>query len=108
MENAIKIAKDRIEQFEPSRFVGWFRSTTQSNDNEFLDMLKKKQEEVEKIKKESEEKLKKVTDKLEELKNKQTQSNESNSSLESEGSTTATPLDKQRDEEKKAIEKIDY
>ncbi|WP_065095280.1 MULTISPECIES: hypothetical protein [unclassified Wolbachia] len=111
-ENAIKIAKDKIERFEPSRFVGWFRSTTQSNDNEFLDMLKKKQEEVEKIKeeaekikKESEEKLKKVTDKLEELKNKQTQSNESNSSLESEGSTTATPLDKQRDEEKKAIEK---
>lgn len=112
LKNAIKIAEDKIERFEPSRLVGWFRSTTQSNDNEFLDMLKKKQEEVEKIKeeaekikKESEEKLKKVTDKLEELKNKQTQSNESNSSLESEGSTTATPLDKQRDEEKKAIEK---
>ncbi|WP_265036918.1 hypothetical protein [Wolbachia endosymbiont (group A) of Anomoia purmunda] len=105
LENAIKIAKDKIEQFEPSRFVGWFRSTTQSNGNEFLDMLKKKQKEVEKIKKESEEKLKKVTDELEELKNKQTQSNEPNSSLEPEGSTTATPLDKQRDEEKKAIEK---
>ncbi len=36
LENAIKIAEDKIERFEPSRFVGWLQSTTQSNNNGFL------------------------------------------------------------------------
>ncbi|WP_254229996.1 hypothetical protein [Wolbachia pipientis] len=103
LENTIKIAEDKVERFEPSRFVGFFQSREEiiSNDNDFFCMLKK-QEEAEKIKKELEEELKKVKDELEELKNKQTQSNEPNSS---EGSITATPFDKQRDEEKKAKEK---
>ncbi len=104
LENAIKIAEDKIERFEPSRFVGFFQSRekTISNDNEFFCMLKKQEEAAEKDKTELKEQLKKVKDELEELKNNQIQSTEPNSS---EGSTTATPLEKQRDEEKKAIEK---
>ncbi|WP_438456320.1 hypothetical protein [Wolbachia endosymbiont of Kerria lacca] len=104
LDNAIKIAEDKVERFEPSRFVGFFKSgeSTVSDDPLFIDMLEKQKKEAEKIKKELEEELKKVKDELEELKNKQTQSNEPNSS---EGSITATPFDKQRDEEKKAKEK---
>lgn len=104
LENAIKTAENKIERFEPSRFVGFFQSgeRTISNGHEFIDTLEKQKEEAKKIKKELEEELKKVKDELAELKNKQTQSNEPNSS---EGSITATPLEKQRDEEKKAIEK---
>uniref|UniRef100_A0A3B0IVZ4 Uncharacterized protein n=1 Tax=Wolbachia endosymbiont of Aleurodicus dispersus TaxID=1288877 RepID=A0A3B0IVZ4_9RICK len=104
LENAIKIAEDKIKQFQPNRWIGSFQSTerTISDDHEFMGILKKQREEAEKIKKELEEKLKKVEDELAELKNKQAQSNESNSS---EGSITATPLNKQLDEEKKAKEK---
>ncbi len=118
-DNAIKVVKDKVESLKLGRFgIPYFDTTqsgqnghesgnnqTEGDSNQFLGMFKKSKEEVEKIKKELEEKFKKVTDELEELKNKQTQSNESNSSLESEDSTTATPLNKQRDEEKKAIEK---
>ncbi|WP_264730094.1 coiled-coil domain-containing protein [Wolbachia endosymbiont (group B) of Episyrphus balteatus] len=104
LENTIKIAEDKVERFEPSRLVGFFQSgeRTISDDREFIDTLEKQKEEAEKIKNELEEELKKVKDELAELKNKQTQSNEPNSS---EGSITATSLEKQRDEEKKAIEK---
>ncbi|MGL9759243.1 MAG: hypothetical protein ACR5LA_11020 [Wolbachia sp.] len=104
LENTIKIAEDKVERFEPSRLVGFFQSgeRTISDDREFIDTLEKQKEEAEKIKNELEEELKKVKDELAELKNKQTQSNEPNSS---EGSITATPLEKQRDEERKAIEK---
>ncbi|WP_341815662.1 MULTISPECIES: coiled-coil domain-containing protein [unclassified Wolbachia] len=104
LENTIKIAEDKVERFEPSRLVGFFQSgeRTISDDREFIDTLEKQKEEAEKIKNELEEELKKVKDELAELKNKQTQSNEPNSS---EGSITATPFDKQRDEEKKAKEK---
>ncbi|MFT4313729.1 MAG: coiled-coil domain-containing protein [Wolbachia pipientis] len=104
LENTIKIAEDKVERFEPSRLVGFFQSgeRTISGDREFIDTLEKQKEEAEKIKNELEEELKKVKDELAELKNKQTQSNEPNSS---EGSITATPLEKQRDEERKAIEK---
>ncbi|WP_264374477.1 coiled-coil domain-containing protein [Wolbachia endosymbiont (group B) of Carcina quercana] len=104
LDNAIKIAEDKVERFEPSRFVGFFKSgeSTVSDDPLFIDMLEKQKKEAEKIRKKLEEELKKVKDELEELKNKQTQSTEPNSS---EGSITATSLEKQRDEEKKAIEK---
>ncbi|OAB82039.1 hypothetical protein WSTR_02655 [Wolbachia endosymbiont of Laodelphax striatellus] len=104
LENTIKIAEDKVERFEPSRLVGFFQSgeKTVSDDREFIDTLEKQKEEAEKIKNELEEELKKVKDELAELKNKQTQSNEPNSS---EGSITATSLEKQRDEERKAIEK---
>uniref|UniRef100_A0AAU7YPN8 ATPase involved in DNA repair n=1 Tax=Wolbachia endosymbiont of Oeneis ivallda TaxID=3171168 RepID=A0AAU7YPN8_9RICK len=104
LENTIKIAEDKVERFEPSRLVGFFQSgeRTISDDREFIDTLEKQKEEAEKIKNELEKELKKVKDELAELKNKQTQSNEPNSS---EGSITATSLEKQRDEEKKAIEK---
>ena len=104
LENTIRIAEDKVERFEPSRLVGFFQSgeRTISDDREFIDTLEKQKEEAEKIKNELEEELKKVKDELAELKNKQTQSNEPNSS---EGSITATSLEKQRDEEKKAIEK---
>ncbi|MFL3876645.1 hypothetical protein [Wolbachia endosymbiont of Trichogramma kaykai] len=80
--------------------IGFFKSreSTVSDDHLFIDMLEKQKEEAEKIRKKLEHELKKVKDELEELKNKQTQSTEPNSS---EGSITATSLEKQRDEEKK-------
>ncbi|MFT4327881.1 MAG: hypothetical protein AB3P07_04700 [Wolbachia pipientis] len=104
LENAIKIAEDKIERFEPTRWVGFFQSREQtiSNNNEFFCMLKKQEEEAEKIKKELEEELKKVKDELEELKNKQTQSTKPNNSG---SSNAANPLQKQQDEKKKVIEK---
>lgn len=61
----------------------------------------KKQEEAEKIKKELEEELKKVKDELEELKNKQTNEPTSNE----DSAIPPSPLEEQRDEERKAIEK---
>lgn len=102
LENTIKIAEDKVERFEPSRFVGFFQSREEiiSNDNDFFCMLKK-QEEAEKIKKELEEELKKVKDELEELKNKQTNEPTSNE----ESAIPPSPLEEQRDEEKKAKEK---
>lgn len=69
LENAIKIAEDKIERFEPSRFVGWLQSTTQSNNNEFLSMLKKLKEEKTELK----EQLNVVRNELEEIKKKQAQ-----------------------------------
>ncbi|BET30001.1 MAG: hypothetical protein ABS251_03015 [Wolbachia endosymbiont of Ephestia elutella] len=102
LENTIKIAEDKVERFEPSRFVGFFQSREEiiSNDNDFFCMLKK-QEEAEKIKKELEEELKKVKDELEELKNKQTNEPTSNE----DSAIPPSPLEEQRDEERKAIEK---
>ncbi|UIP92437.1 hypothetical protein JSQ73_004520 [Wolbachia endosymbiont of Anopheles demeilloni] len=103
LENAIKIAEDKVERFEPSRFVGFFQSREEiiSNDNDFFCMLKKQEEEAEKIKKELEEELKKVKDELEELKNKQTNEPTSNE----DSAIPPSPLEEQRDEERKAIEK---
>ncbi|WP_264707390.1 hypothetical protein [Wolbachia endosymbiont (group A) of Acrocera orbiculus] len=69
LENAIKIAEDKIERFEPSPFVGWLQSTTQSNNNEFLSMLKKLKEEKTELK----EQLNVVRNELEEIKKKQAQ-----------------------------------
>lgn len=68
LENAIKIAEDKIERFEPSRFVGWLQSTTQSNNNEFLSMLKKLKEDTEEEKTELKEQLNVVRNELEEIK----------------------------------------
>ncbi|CAN2141651.1 Putative uncharacterized protein [Wolbachia pipientis] len=73
LENAIKIAEDKIERFEPSRFVGWLQSTTQSNNNEFLSMLKKLKEDTEEEKTELKEQLNVVRNELEEIKKKQAQ-----------------------------------
>ncbi|WP_049973589.1 coiled-coil domain-containing protein, partial [Wolbachia endosymbiont of Muscidifurax uniraptor] len=73
LENAIKIAEDKIERFEPSRFVGWLQSTTQSNNNEFLSMLKKLKEDTEKEKTELKMQLNVVRNELEEIKKKQAQ-----------------------------------
>lgn len=103
LENTIKIAEDKVERFEPSRFVGFFQSREEiiSNDNDFFCMLKKQEEEAEKIKKELEEELKKVKDELEELKNKQTNEPTSNE----DSAIPPSPLEEQRDEERKAIEK---
>lgn len=38
LENTIKIAEDKVERFEPSRFVGFFQSREEiiSNDNDFF------------------------------------------------------------------------
>lgn len=43
LDNAIKIAEDKVERFEPSRFVGFFKSgeSTVSDDPLFIDMLEK-------------------------------------------------------------------
>lgn len=103
LDNAIKIAEDKVERFEPSRLVGFFQSRegTIGNDNEFFCMLKKQEEEAEKIKKELEEELQKVKDELEELKNKQTNEPTSNE----DSAIHPSPLEEQRDEERKAIEK---
>ncbi|WP_343289465.1 hypothetical protein [Wolbachia endosymbiont of Encarsia formosa] len=103
LENTIKIAEDKVERFEPSRFVGFFQSREEiiSNDNDFFCMLKKQEEEAEKIKKELEEELKKVKDELQELKNKQTNEPTSNE----DSAIPPSPLEEQRDEERKAIEK---
>ncbi|MCA7009989.1 coiled-coil domain-containing protein [Wolbachia endosymbiont of Tribolium confusum] len=103
LENAIKIAEDKIERFEPSRFVGFFqpRERTISDDPEFIDILEKQKEETEKIKNELEEELKKVKDELEELKNKQTNEPTSNE----DSAIPPSPLEEQQDEERKAIEK---
>ncbi|WP_353277128.1 hypothetical protein [Wolbachia endosymbiont (group B) of Villa cingulata] len=112
LQNAIKIVEDKAESLKLGRFGVPYFDTTQSGQNghenvnnqtegdinQLLGMLKKFREEVDELKKAYEE-LKKS---LEERKNKQTQSNGPNSS---ESSITATPLDKQKDEEKKAIEK---
>ncbi|WP_265027205.1 hypothetical protein [Wolbachia endosymbiont (group A) of Bombylius major] len=73
LENAIKIAEDKIERFEPSRFVGWLQSTTQSNNNEFLSMRKKLKEDTEEEKTELKEQLNVVRNELEEIKKKQAQ-----------------------------------
>lgn len=112
LQNAIKIVEDKVESLKLGRFGVPYLDTTQSgrnghesgnnqtegDSNQLFGMLKKFKEEVGELKKAFEE-LKKS---LEEIKNKQTQSNEPNSS---EGSITVTPLEKQRDEERKAIEK---
>ena len=112
LQNAIKIVENKAESLKLGRFGVPYFDTTQSGQNEhenvnnqtegdinrLFGMLKKFREEVDELKKAYEE-LKKS---LEERKNKQTQSNGPNSS---ESSITATTLDKQKDEEKKAIEK---
>lgn len=112
LQNAIKIVEDKVESLKLGRFGVPYLDTTQSgrnghesgnnqtegDSNQLFGILKKFKEEVGELKKAFEE-LKKS---LEEIKNKQTQSNEPNSS---EGSITVTPLEKQRDEERKAIEK---
>lgn len=103
LENTIKIAEDKVERFEPSRLVGFFQSgeRTISDDREFIDTLEKQKEEAEKIKNELEEELKKVKDELAELKNKQTNEPTSNE----DSAIPPSPLEEQRDEERKAIEK---
>lgn len=112
LQNAIKIVEDKAESLKLGRFGVPYFDTTQSGQNghenvnnqtegdinRLFCMLKKFREEVDELKKAYEE-LKKS---LEERKNKQTQSSGPNSS---ESIITATPLDKQKDEEKKAIEK---
>ena len=97
----IKEIYSKVKAFNVRSYIGYFAKNKESsngsqhgNDNEFFAMIKKFKDEAEKLQNE----VKELKKQMEELKNKQTQSSEPNSSLESEGTTTATPLDKQRDE----------
>ncbi|MDR2831962.1 MAG: hypothetical protein LBV62_03550 [Rickettsiales bacterium] len=102
LQDAIEVAKDKIEQFQPSRLIGYFQSNTQpdDNDNELLNRQKKFEENAEKEKTELKEQLKKVTNELKELKNKQTQPNSDYGTSHSSETSSTISTDSQQDEEK--------
>lgn len=98
LQSAVKIAKDKIEQFQPNRLIGYFTQNTQPS--EFLNEMKKTREKVEELKTVNKE-LKKS------LKEAKTQTKKRNSNCGTSCGSENIPneaLNAQLDEEKKARE----